>query len=501
MSRPLVPSDIERFRLALGTLSGFDLQAQKPEQLHALLSDRIRQTHSAGIEPYLQRLTAVATSADELRALSQQLTVNETYFFREGAHLDAFIHHAVPALVGQPGEASARPLRILSAGSSSGEEAYTIAMLLKEHRPDLAARGSSVVGIDLTPGVVEKARRGRYTDWSLRQTSLPLQQRYFRKEGGEHVLCDEVKERVTFEQKNLLEDDAAFWRPGAFDVIFCRNVFIYFSADAVAAVVARFLRSLTPGGFLFLGSAETLRGVTDKFSLITANDAFFYRAGAGHAGSLAVAALAPSPAAVALPAPDAGWIDAIAESSARMQTLSSPAAASLAAPPPEAAAWDYAATLALFRRECFDEALASFPDGVSLPARARVLRAVIHTNRGDADAAERLCRDLLARNELHAEAHYLLAFGREQAGDPSAAAYHDRAATEVDSTFAMPRFHLGTLAKRRGDFQQARLEFSRAHALLALENEERIMFFAGGFTRSGLQQLCLTELHACGGKL
>ena len=168
---------------------------------------------------------------------------------------------------------------------------------------------------------------------------------------------------------------------------------------------------------------------------------------------------------------------------------------------PDPAPWDFEATLNLFRRECFDEALASFPVHGALSSRARVLRAVILTNRGEVEAAERLCRGLLARVELPAEAHYLIAYGREQTGDDSAAAFHDRSASELDATFAMPRFHLATLAKRSGDFHQAREHFARAHGLLATENEERITLFAGGFTRSGLQQLCLAELHACGGSL
>ncbi len=502
MSHFLAPADVERFRTALGVLSGFDLQQQKADLLGELLAHRIRQTRSAGIEPYLQRLTSVATSADELRELATELTVNETYFFREPAHLAAFVEHAVPALVGHPGEASARPLRILSAGSSSGEEAYSVAMLLEKHRPDLVALGSSVVGIDLSPTVLQKARRGRYTDWSLRQTPLECRERYFRKEGSEHLLSESIVSMVRFEQRNLLDEDSAFWKPEVFDVIFCRNVFIYFSPDAVAAVVDRFRRALKPGGFLFLGSAETLRGVTDKFSLLTAPNAFFYRIDAGHPNVEATPPLRRPLEGPVEPPFNSAWIHEIDASSERLQLLASSSAPSLQVPAaPEAAPWDFEATLSLFRRECFDEALASFPAQGPWSSRARVLRAVILTNRGEVDAAERLCRALLAREELPAEAHYLIAYGREQTGDVSAAAFHDRAASELDATFAMPRFHLAALAKRGGDFHQAREHFVRAHGLLATENEERITLFAGGFTRSGLQQLCLTELHSCGGSL
>ncbi len=492
MTRPLAPADIERFRAVLAALSGFDLQQQKTEHLQQLLANRIRQTHSAGIDPYLLRFTSATTSAEEMRELAEELTVNETYFFREPAHLDAFIAHAVPGLVGAPGEASSRALRVLSAGSSSGEEAYTLAMLLKEHRPDLVERGSSVVGIDLTPGVLSKARRGRYTDWSLRQTPDAYQRRYFRKQGSEHQLDSSVRSLVTFQQRNLLEDDAAFWRPGAFDVIFCRNVFIYFSAEAVAAVVARFHRALTPGGFLFLSSAETLRGVTDEFGLVSARDSFFYRAGA--------TAQPTSSIDSAEPEVNDSWIEAIRASSERLHALSSPPQHD-AVRLPDVPAWDFNATLALFRRECFDEALANFPTHGELPARARMLRAVILTNRSQTDASERLCRDLLARNELNAEAHYLIGYGREQAVDIPAAALHYRAALQADASFAMPRFHLGALARRAGDLVQARQEFQRAHSSMAMESDERIALFAGGFTRSGLQQLCLTELYACGGQL
>ena len=116
----------------------------------------------------------------------------------------------------------------------------------------------TVRGIDVNPAAIARARAARYGEWSLRQTSPEARARFFRGERRDLKVVDEVRALVTFEERNLIEDDPAFWQPGAFDVVFCRNVTMYFSPEITRRIIARIARSLAPGGFLFIGHAETL---------------------------------------------------------------------------------------------------------------------------------------------------------------------------------------------------------------------------------------------------
>ena len=136
---------------------------------------------------------------------------------------------------------SRRPLRILSAGCASGEEAYSLAILARDSL-EPAGYPVTIHGIDVNPAMIERAARARYSPWALRDTPAAIQARYFRANGREMILDEDLHKTVSFEERNLMDEDHAFWRPGIFDVIFCRNVLMYFAADKARAVMARLSR-------------------------------------------------------------------------------------------------------------------------------------------------------------------------------------------------------------------------------------------------------------------
>jgi len=158
--------------------------------------------------------------------------------------------------------------------------------------------------------------------------------------------------------------------------------------------------------------------------------------------------------------------------------------------------------VALIERERFDEArelLCALPEARARDPEVLLLHAVLHSHGGDLAAAERVCTELLALDETNAGAHYLMALCRESAGDHPGALAQDRIAAHLDPGFAMPRLHLGLLARRAGERDEARRELR--HALLLIEQEEgaRLLLFGGGFSRRALRTLCRAELAACGG--
>ena len=254
------PAHGGRFHALIAERLGLACADWQAERLPSLLRERVRKGQFDGPDAYLDQLASPDASPKELGALAEQLTVGETYFFREHRQIDALFHVAVPDLLRR--RQAGAPLRFLSAGCSSGEEAYTLALAIRQHSDDVGPLNATILGIDMNPAALKKARQGSYSVWSLRATPDRIRDKWFVPSGDGFRLRPEIRSMVTFEQRNLLTEDISFWKPGAFDVIFCRNVTIYFSSETTRAVVARIERSMVPGGFLFLGHSETLRGIS-----------------------------------------------------------------------------------------------------------------------------------------------------------------------------------------------------------------------------------------------
>ncbi|HLJ29842.1 MAG TPA: protein-glutamate O-methyltransferase CheR [Candidatus Angelobacter sp.] len=265
-------SDLELFRSSIGEGFGLHFEGGKLDFLDDVVRQRIVATGCDCFSDYQQR---VLPSAREKRAVVECLTVCETYFFRYAEHFRVFTDVVVPERMRM--QDHRRQFRILSAGYASGEEAYSLAILIRDQLPNLASWDITIQGIDINQSVVKKALRAHYPSWSLRDTPADLRIKYLRHEGRELILDAAVKSMVTFEERNLVEEDSAFWRPEYFDVVFCRNVSMYFTPAAAESLIARIARSLTPGGFLFLGHAETLRGISQDFHLRHTHETFYYQ--------------------------------------------------------------------------------------------------------------------------------------------------------------------------------------------------------------------------------
>jgi chemotaxis protein methyltransferase CheR len=476
-------TDIEAFRSAIAREVGLRFDDDKLPLLAEVLAARMRSTDSRSAAAYVSRL-----GASELGEVARTITVNETYFLR---YREQFA--AVDAIVRAREAAGIRHLRMLSAGCSSGEEAYSLAITVCEALRDRRPWRISILGVDLNPAVLEKARAASYSSWALRDTPESIARRYFTQERGRYVLRDDVREMVRFEPQNLRQPTPGFWRPEAYDIVFCRNVLMYFMPDAAAEIVTGIARALVPGGLLFLGHAENLRGLSHAFHLRHTHATFYYeRKGVVSEREVVVHDVRREP----LPL-DRSWPDAIDRASKRIEELATAAAP---VPTAEPARRDLAAVLGLLQEERFHDALNvldAAPSGID--PDALLLRATLFVSMGELDAAERACEALLRIDDLHAGAHYVMAICCEHRGDGSGAVEHSQAAAYLDGEFAMPHLQLGRIARRSGDVDTARRELSLALGLLPREDAGRILLFGGGFGREALVQLCRAELLACGG--
>ena len=484
--------DVERFRGAILRRMGLQFDDAKLGLLTEALRRRLGKRRVPG-QLYLAELETNAPP-EEWVALAEELTVTETYFFRNREQFDALAGMVLPdRTAGQ----TPRALKLLSAGCSSGEEAYSLAIVAADslREPGWTV---SVRAADLNPIQLGKARRARYSDWALRDTPDDMRLRWFVADGSEWIMAPQVRKHVSFESANLADPDNDLWRPNSYDAVFCRNVLMYFSAEQRRAVIARLAEALMPGGYLFLGHAESLSGLSDAFHLCHTHDTFYYqrKEGGERGGRPMPAAPAPRPYRAGT-VYDSAWSETIRAASERIAAL----LPENAPPEPVRRGNDLAPALDLLRRERFAEALDDIggqPD-IADPG-ALLLSAVLQQQSGKLAEAEATCRRLLEIDDLSAGAHYVLALCRENAGDLAASAEHDRVAAYLDPAFAMPRLHLGLLARRGGGRDEARRELAQALILLEGESTARLLMFGGGFNREGLIALCRATLADYGGR-
>jgi len=207
------------------------------------------------------------------RKVIDALTNNETWFFRDGYPFDALREIVLPDLMERLG--SQRTLRIWSAGSSSGQEIYSIAMLLCEHFPRLLGWELYLLGTDISDRALARALSGRYSQWEVNRGLPPgLLAKYFSPLGCEWQLCQTIRQMISFRFLNLSEPWLA---RQPFDVVFLRNVLIYLSAESRKAIFRKMHQALRASGYLFLGSAETTLNIDDTYDRIPYNDSFYYR--------------------------------------------------------------------------------------------------------------------------------------------------------------------------------------------------------------------------------
>jgi chemotaxis protein methyltransferase CheR len=511
VTTPPGTDEVERFRGVVAQRLGLRFDDDKCALLGEVLHRRL-DVAGQPCEPYLQHLEA-RPAPDELSAVAGELTVAETYFFRDSNQFHALAQRALPDRM--RAQAARKRLRILSAGCASGEEAYSLAILLRQTVTD-PSWSASILAVDVNRALLQRAVSARFSMWSLRETPAEVQRRWFRPDGRDVVLDESVRAAVTFELHNLAEDDPELWRAGTYDVIFCRNVIMYFTQESGRALVARMARALAPGGYLFLGHAETLRGLSQEFDLCHTHGTFYYqrkeRLGEPPAWRRSPDSAAPGGrVSTALPPfvddgagtwVEGAWADAIRDATERVRRLTEvPPPGAASQPDPAARQWDLGTAFALLRQERFADALGAveaLPSGSASDPDVLLLQAALLTHCGDLVRAEASCRRLLEVDELSAGAHYLLALCREGAGDHRGAVDHHRAAVRLDPGFAMPRLHLGLIARRAGERETMQRELQRAVALLQQEDDARLLLFGGGFDRDALIALCRAELLPCG---
>ncbi|MFB9954825.1 CheR family methyltransferase [Cellulomonas denverensis] len=277
--------------------SAIQLDAGKEYLVESRLLPLAREAGHAGVDAYVAAVRA-GHREPELVAVVEALTTNETSWFRDSSPFSALRTHMLPALRAD------RPvldrLRVWSAACSTGQEPYSIAMTLAEVLGP--STRTEIVATDLSDQVLNQAREGRYSQLEVnRGLPAPMLVRHFRRSGADWQIAEELRRTITFQRHNLLDAPPL----GPFDIVFLRNVLIYFDLDTKRAILGRVHRVLRPGGFLVLGAAETTIGVDGDWERVPVARGSVYRPVHGGAAGLPTprTGAAAFPAAIPLPAP------------------------------------------------------------------------------------------------------------------------------------------------------------------------------------------------------
>ena len=274
-----VPMSEEEFRLLRDLVHeqfGLFFDDTQRGSLRTRLAGRVASLGLASFEDYYHYLRFGPQHVEERARMASHLTNNETYFYRESPQLQVFAESVLPGLKDRKMARGDRRIQVLSAGCSSGEEAYTLAMILYDSGLFFWSWDARVIGMDLDRNALEKAERGLYHPNSFRSIRPEISDKHFVREPGGARVKDAIRRIVTFRQGNIV-DPASYDGLAGLDVVFCRNVLIYFS-DAMILKVMKILHGvLAPGGYLFLGHAESLSRITDLFTPIRFQGAMVYQ--------------------------------------------------------------------------------------------------------------------------------------------------------------------------------------------------------------------------------
>jgi chemotaxis protein methyltransferase CheR len=256
----VTPFDYDYLRKLLKDRSGLVLSADKEYLVESRLLPIARRLGLKTLSELVQKLKAPGRE-QLIVDVVEAMTTNETFFLRDKIPFDHFRQSMVPALLAA--RASRKRVRIWCAAASTGQEPYSLAMLLKDMGPQLAGWRFEIVATDLSLEVLEKAKAGVYSQFEV-QRGLPIQMlvKYFTQSGETWQVSSEIRSMVQYRQLNLLSDFSSL---GSFDVVFCRNVLIYFDQATKIDVMERIARITEPDGYLVLGAAETVVGLTEAF--------------------------------------------------------------------------------------------------------------------------------------------------------------------------------------------------------------------------------------------
>ncbi|MCI0533843.1 MAG: tetratricopeptide repeat protein [Verrucomicrobiales bacterium] len=451
----------------------------------------------ADVVACVQGLLSPPITQARLRVLASHLTVGETYFFREKKTFDVLTEHVFPELIRSKRNGELR-LRLWSAGCCTGEEPYSLAILLQQIIPDLLDWHVTILATDINERFLQKAAKGLYGEWSFREAPTRFKERYFQREADrQYSILPGLRKRVAFAQFNLVEDayPSLATDTNAMDLIFCRNVLMYFTPPQIQNVVRNLRHALVDGGWLVVGSSESLRALSPGFAAMNFSGVTLYQkvdasrwakqpwapATRGDIPELiaqafegpfpCVAPLAIAPAANPLPSPPAPEAHV----------------------PSGAAATPLAMAAPLYRQGRYAEAAdtllaASGPHAPADPQTFSLLARAL-ANQGKLSDALAWCDRWVAADKLDSSGHYLRAIVLQELGHNEEARRSLQRALYLQPDFVLAHFALANLARCGGRITEAGKHFATSLRLLGNYQPGDLLPESDGLTAGRLSEI------------
>lgn len=268
----LCQKDFDRFSEFIYRVCGINLSPAKKTMLAARLQKRLRRLQLDSFADYFDYVMSPVGQEEELGRMIDVVSTNKTDFFREPKHFEILLDRVLPELLNRMDHAGHKLLRVWSAGCSSGEEPYTLAMVLEDFFSRYPGLDYTILATDICTEVLARAEEAVYADDALAPVPKPFLTRYLMRgkgsQAGFHRVVPELRRKVQFRRVNFMEDNFAIKQK--IDIIFCRNVIIYFDRKTQAALFEKFYRQMSPRGYLFIGHSETLEGIVERMERLAA---------------------------------------------------------------------------------------------------------------------------------------------------------------------------------------------------------------------------------------
>ena len=439
-------------RTLIASRIGLLVREQDDTLLRKMVAERVRALNLSSTEQYCQFLGSDADIRRERKELTTLLSTGETYFFRDREQHVLLQDVILPELLER--RKAERSLRIWCAACSSGEEAYSLPILLDELMTDQSRWNIFIIGTDINQDFIEKARQGIYTEWSFRGMSDARRQRYFHPHKNTWVLDGAIRNRVTFRAGDLVADEFPDYASGLYgmDLSLCRNMFIYMEPHIVFRIADKFTETLNEGGILVTGHGELYAHHLGKLRTRVFPASIVYQKGA---------------TPFALPAP--------------VQVFETPHAAPIKP----------AAAKPATRKT--NAAEASPPAVVATGKETAVTEMEMawqYANQGQRDKAAKFCSEIVAKNPLIAEAHYLLALLAQERGEFTEVKSLLKKVIYLDPSFIAAYLDLGDLYAREGDDARAGKMRATARDLLqTLPGDSQVKFYGVSTVNAVLQYI------------
>jgi chemotaxis protein methyltransferase CheR len=467
---------------------GLHFSNRNMNELHQKMPAAMTDFGFENVGEFIEWLFSSPPTQKQIEILASHLTVGETYFFRERRAFEILEHSILPVLI-DARRRTGKHLRLWSAGCSTGEEPYSIAILLDQLIPDLKDWNITILATDINVGALRKADEGIYSDWSFRDTPPFFKDKYFEKvNGSRYRLLPDIRKMVNFSYLNLSEDvyPALQNNTNAMDIIFCRNVLMYFAPEYVNLAAERFNRSLVDGGWLIVSPVETSHIYYAQFTTVRIQDLTFYKKDTRKTKPESVSAKYVEKEIVPYSLPPKKAKHRKSEKPYHTAPYDAPGRPKQSVLTPlEEAAILYQKG---FYREAEERLSVLISNGCS-SQEMLVYFTKILANQGKLEDAFHWCEKAVSADKCDPHLHYLLAIilDEQKRGEEAKASL--KRALYLDHDFVLAHFALSNLSLRLGNIAEARKHFSNTKEILSKCNPDEILPESEGITARRLSEM------------